>query len=1393
MNEFKKIKIGIASPDRIRFWSSGEVTKPETINYRTFRPERKGLFCEKIFGPVKDWECSCGKYRRVRYRGIVCERCGVEVTHSKVRRERMGHIELAAPVAHIWYFRGVPSYIGVLMDMTTKALEEVIYYDSYIVTYVAPELDGVFEKGQRLSEIEHIEAKEKYGEKFKADIGARAIRGLLADLDLSKMAASIKEELETASGQKKIKLIKRYRVIETFITSGNKPEWMIMDVIPVIPPDLRPMVQLEGGRFATSDLNDLYRRVINRNNRLKRLLDIGAPDMIIKNEKRMLQEAVDTLMNNGRRGRVVTGSNGRPLKSLSDIIQGKQGRFRQNLLGKRVDYSGRSVIVVGPHLKLHQCGLPKSMALELFKPFIIRKLVELGHVQNVKSAKRKIERGDVEVWDVLENVIKGHPVLLNRAPTLHRLGIQAFEPVLVEGKAIQLHPLVCTAFNADFDGDQMAIHIPLTIEAQAEARILMLANNNCLAPSNGRPIITPSQDMILGIYYLTISGQEPKDGRTKNFKDINDVLAAYELDLIDIHEWIVVRIDKQRIKTTAGKVIFNDAIRHVMTEQGIESKVFFNESVGKKVLADLIYTWFEDYGSQLVAFIADKLKEVGFRYATIAGISFTMEDLVIPSEKKQHLDDAQKEVTKIAKLHEDGLLSARESRSRQLEVWRTTSERVTESMIKEFDPLNNVYMMATSGARGSIDQVKQLSAMRGLMADARGNTVNIPILANFKEGLSSTEYFISTYGARKGLVDTALRTADSGYLTRRLVDIVQDIFVTEEDCRSREGVRISAIREGFDEIISLEERLIGRVSMEDVYDIDKKTVLVGHGQEISIHAAKVISKAEIDSVLVRSVITCKAKNGLCRKCYGRDLSSNRLINIGEAVGIIAAQSIGEPGTQLTMRTFHTGGVDLSKASKIEVRSKKGGVIQYGPNMYPQFIYNEYGELIFVAGRDGKIIVTHSDGKQSVYQVPQGAVLFVKEKELAEDDLMLFTYISNFEYSVAERAGRVMYDGIDVVESKNSTGTILAYLAKTDGNLIVIDETKQKSFSYDEKDKMKVKRGQLIRSDMDLTSHVKSDITGVVTKIDKKTGIIVIKPAESYHVLAGTNLFVGDNSEVSANQMIMRQEMTISDSGSKARDIVSGLPRVEALFEARGAKNKAFLSEVDGNVELVEKDGFKVIAIMSDSGENVEYKVPLGTRIKVFTGKNIRKGDMLTEGVISPHDILLTLGVQAAQEYLLEEVQKVYRGQGVHINDKHIEVILRQMSRRVKIVNMGDSSFLPGELIDVNEFEKETRKLMMEGKNPAGGERVLLGITKAALNTESFISAASFQETSKVLTVAAVSGKVDDMYGLKENVIIGKLMPAGTGYFAGKNIKISGLSAAVVTEVGSDEHDEVLFL
>ena len=1362
-SDFDYLKIGLASPDRIRFWSHGEVEKPETINYRTFKPERKGLFCEKIFGPVKDWECSCGKYRRVRYRGIVCERCGVEVTHSKVRRERMGHIELASDVSHIWFLKGIPSYMGLLLDMSSRQLEEVIYYDSYIVTDLAASLQDKLKVGETLSVSDYVDLKEKYQDQFKADMGAAAIKKLLSNIDLKTLVLELRAALEESKGQKRLKITKRLRIVEALYKSGNRPEWMVLEVIPIMPPDLRPMVQLEGGRFATSDLNDLYRRVVNRNNRLRRLMDIGAPEMIVRNEKRMLQEAVDVLISNGKRGRSVTGSNGRPLKSLGNIIEGKQGRFRQNLLGKRVDYSGRSVIVVGPHLKFHQCGLPKEMALELFKPFVIRKLVEAGYVSNVKSAKRKIERRDVVVWDVLEEVIKGHPVLLNRAPTLHRLGIQAFEPILVEGSAIQVQPLVCTAFNADFDGDQMAVHVPLSLEAQAECRLLIMSSNNILSPSNGRAIVTPSQDMVLGCYYLTAENPDALEGKGKCFADIDEALRAWDARVIGLQTDIVVRIDGQRIQTTMGRVIFTSAIWEVMAQYGLPKWPFINETVGKRQLGDFVFKWYTAYGNIVAAALIDRLKDVGFKYSTLSGISISIDDLRIPKTKQSIIDEAEIEIHRLDNLEEEGSISGREKVLRSIDIWRDATSQISNAMEFEFGRLNNVFIMANSGARGNMDQVRQLAGMRGLMSDSQGRILVIPIKSNFKEGLSLTEYFNACYGARKGLVDTALRTADSGYLTRRLVDVAQDVMITSEDCGTTEGLEIQAVRDGINIIVPISEQLEGRISLEDIFHPETGEMICDAGELIFEGKAKQIQDAGVDQLKVRHIYKCKEDRGICQTCYGVDLASGRRINVGEAVGIIAAQSIGEPGTQLTMRTFHTGGVDLRKSSKVEIRAKHAGKIELGPDLSVNRIVDE-GSVIWVSSREGSLFVHSTNGEKRAYLIPQGSTLLVNPDVHVEVGHVLAEYDPSYEYIVAENEGVVKYIGIQAQERRDKEGNIIDAFAQKDGEIFVYSPARKVVYEIAADKAASYKLGDRIKSESELDSNVVVEASGIVSEMEKvSSGKIAISlcSGESYPVLAGAKLSVKDGDKVSDGDIIGRERIGDSDA-SKTKDIVQGLPRVEELFEARKPKDAAILAEVSGVIELSEKDGVRYISLTSKDNDKREYKIPHGVRLKVYSGKTISKGDQLIDGVVNPHDTMETKGVYATQSYLGDEIQKVYRSQGVKINGKHVEVIVRQMTRKVNVILMGESVFLPNELVDIRTFEKVNRKLVEDGKKPAIGERVLLGITRASLNTESLISAASFQETARVLAEAAIRGKTDEMYGLKENVIIGKLIPAGTG-------------------------------
>jgi DNA-directed RNA polymerase subunit beta' len=1388
-NDFKSLKVGIASPEVVRFWSYGEVKKPETINYRTFKPERHGLFCEKIFGPVKDWECSCGKYRRVRYRGIVCERCGVEVTHSKVRRERMGHIELATPVTHIWFLKGIPSYIGLMLDMQYKILEKVVYYDAYLVTKADEAINDQIEVGQVMSENEYLDAKKKYGNKIHADMGAKAIKDILESIDLDKLIKRMRKELVKATGANYLKLTKRIRIAEAFRHSGNKPSWMVLECVPVMPPDLRPMVQLEGGRFATSDLNDLYRRVINRNNRLKRLIDIGAPNMIVRNEKRMLQEAVDVLFDNGKRGRAVTGTNGRPLRSISDIIEGKQGRFRQNLLGKRVDYSGRSVIVVGPSLKLHQCGLPKEMAIELFKPFIIRELVKNGHVQNVKSAKRKIDNKEVIVYDVLDQVIKGHPVLLNRAPTLHRLGIQAFEPVLVEGKAIQIHPLVCTAFNADFDGDQMAVHVPLSLEAQAECRMMMMSSNNILSAANGKPIITPTQDMILGIYCLTKERYGLDREKPKFFADINEALKAYDLKLIRLQERLQVNYDGQRIVCTPGKLIFNTTINDVLAHFGKEKYPFVSKQIGKKDMSKLISEWYDIYGSTVTAELCDKLKDLGFHYATEIGISIAIDDLVVPDTKAKHIDKAEKEQAKLDKMLSNGAITDREAREKSHEIWRQVTAKVTEDMVAQFGEFNSVFIMAFSGARGNLDQVRQLAGMRGLMSDASGNTVDIPIKTNFREGLSVTEYFISSYGARKGIVDTALRTADSGYLTRRLVDIAQDVIITEEDCGTSESVILRAIKDGFSLVLSLADRLSGRNAAETIKDPITGEVIVKKGDEISNEAAQKIEDAGIEEVKVRSILSCKAKRGICQKCYGRDLATRRQINLGEAVGVISAQSIGEPGTQLTMRTFHTGGVDLTKSASISIKAKHDGVVEYDESVKESKVEDDSGERVNIVIRDCKIYINRQKGNRQVYDIPSGATLHVKNGGKVHAGSLMAEYIPTMKFIVAVNEGILDYIGLTVKERVGKSGKP-EFVAKKDGEIFVHNPEVYVDYKVDGDKEVYVEKNERVKNDDELATGIFTESAGRVLDVIESGNnkIVRVAPGENYPILEGSKLFYKHGDKVKIDDIIAQESAMMEGA---ARDIVAGLPRVEELFEARHPKRAAVLAEINGVVDISEKDGMRIVRISSGKTKK-EYVIPFGIRLKVFPGKHVVKGEALTDGVKDPHQVVSILGKEEAQQFLAEEVQKVYLSQGVGINDKHIETIIKQMTKKVRIREIGDSPYLVDDFVSVLEFDEVQEKLKAEDKQLAVADQVLLGLTKASLNTDSMISAASFQETTSVLTKAAVYGKSDPMYGLKENVIIGKLIPAGTGMRMYENVKLHSTNPDVSLEPQAVNLEEEVF-
>ncbi|MGE0456487.1 MAG: DNA-directed RNA polymerase subunit beta' [Vicinamibacteria bacterium] len=1345
MMDFDAIRIRLASPEKIRSWSHGEVTKPETINYRTFKPERDGLFCAKIFGPITDWECLCGKYKRMKHRGVICDKCGVEVTQSKVRRERMGHIELACPVSHVWFFKGLPSRIGHLLDISLRDLERILYFESYVVvdTGDCPEV----KKQELVSDDRYRQLREKYS-KLRCGMGAEAIKELLKRVDVDREGQELRDRMRTeTSVQKKLKFAKRLKVVEAFRKSGNKPEWMILDVIPVIPPELRPLVPLDGGRFATSDLNDLYRRVINRNNRLKKLIELRAPDVIVRNEKRMLQEAVDALFDNGRRGRVLRGANNRPLKSLSDTLKGKQGRFRQNLLGKRVDYSGRSVIVVGPELKLHQCGLPKKMALELFKPFIYSKLEKEGLVTTIKAAKEMVEQQRPEVWDFLEDVIREHPVLLNRAPTLHRLGIQAFEPILVEGKAIKIHPLVCTAFNADFDGDQMAVHVPLSHEAQIEANVLMLSSNNILSPANGQPIAIPSQDIVLGCYYLTKDKKGTK-GEGRAFACKEDVLIAldhgevetltpirlmYSGELIDlttvyddqdvIHTE-VQNVAHQVISTTVGRVILNDS-----TPEGMP---FINGLLRKKGLQNLVQYCYLHFGLERTVEMLDVIKTLGFRYATRAGISIGIDDLVTPVEKETMVANAQREVRSVEQQYQDGAITNGERYNKVIAIWSSVTEKVADAMFKSMSEqdrtggdFNPIFIMADSGARGSKQQIRQLAGMRGLMARPSGEIIENPITANFREGLSVLEYFISTHGARKGLADTALKTADSGYLTRRLVDVSQDVIISEHDCGTVDGIEIRPIIESGEVIEPLRDRIVGRVSLENIKDPFGGQVLVKANDEITEEIAGEIQAAGIERVRIRSVLTCQSIRGVCALCYGRDLATGKLVELGLAVGVIAAQSIGEPGTQLTMRTFHIGGTASHRTEQTTLEAKNSGTLKF-QNVVT--VKNKKGDLV-VMNRNGALVIHDPKGRERErHAVVYGAKLKVKDGgEVTQGQLLVEWDPYSFTILTEDGGSVVFKDVIDgqTVHEARDENTGLAALVIMESS----DEKKQPRIE------IKDEKGKTIRK---------------------------------YLLPSGAHLMVDDGSEVTPGDILAK----IPRETAKTKDITGGLPRVVELFEARRPKEPAVITEIDGAVRYgdVAKQHRK-IHVTGDDGESREYQLPRGAHISVQEGERVKAGDSLMDGPIDPHDILKVRGEKELQRYLVDEIQEVYRLQGVNINDKHIEVITRQMMRWVKIEEVGDSEFLVDEVVDRFRFIRTNDELSREGKTPASGRPLLLGITKASLSTDSFISAASFQETTRVLTEAAISGKVDYLRGLKENVIMGRLIPAGTGMEYYRKIKI----------------------
>jgi len=1314
-NPFDAISIKIASPEVIRSWSRGEVKKPETINYRTFKPEKDGLFCEKIFGPTRDWECACGKYKRVKHKGITCDRCGVEVTRSNVRRQRMGHIELAAPVSHVWFFKTSPSRMSALLELSLRDLERIIYYEEFIV--IDPG-DTPLKKKELLTEERYREYKDKFGNNFKAKMGAGAIRQLLSEHDMSGMAKELKiGVLETKTEQAKKKISKQLRIVESFNRSGNDPAWMIMDVIPVIPPDLRPLVPLDGGRFATSDLNDLYRRVINRNNRLKKLIELKAPDVIIRNEKRMLQEAVDALFDNGRHGRAVLGPGNRPLKSLSDMLKGKQGRFRQNLLGKRVDYSGRSVIVIGPELSLHECGLPKKMALELFEPFIIKKLKEKGIVHTIKSAKKMVERAKLEVWDILDEVIREHPVLLNRAPTLHRLGIQAFQPRLIEGKAIKIHPLVCAAFNADFDGDQMAVHVPLSMEAQMESRLLMMSVNNIFSPSDGRPVTVPSQDIVLGCNYLT-KEKEGLKGHGKVFATKDEVIIAYNDRETEMHSKIKINIGNEVADTTPGRVIFNESLP--------EEIPFVNEAVNKSRLGKIITDCYNKCGHQRTIKLLDDLKRVGFEIATQAGLSICIDHLGVPKKKQVIIEAAQKEVDSVENQYRRGLITNGERYNKVIDIWTHATEQVTDLIFKELESFNPLFLMADSGARGSKQQIRQLAGMRGLMAKPSGEIIENPITANFREGLTVLEYFISTHGARKGLADTALKTADSGYLTRRLVDVAQDVIVTEEDCGTINGITTSAIIEGDEVVVSLKERIIGRVALDNIVDIISDGIIVEAGHEITEDKADKIEQAGIEKIRIRSVLTCENRRGVCIKCYGRNLATTKMVELGEAVGIIAAQSIGEPGTQLTMRTFHIGGTASRIIEQSYIETKNKGIVKY----HDLKAVKLEGEAKFVIlNRNGQISVNNTDGRElERHAVPQGANILIEDGKSVEQGTIFVRWDPYTTPILTEKSGIVKYEDI--------------------------------------------KEGVTVREELDEATKIISKVV-IEHKVDYHPQIIILDENKDvvaiYSIPSGAHIVVKDGQKVTGGQLLAKTPRVVT----KTKDITGGLPRVAELFEARKPKEPAIISEIDGIVEFGEsKKGMRRVIIKSPSEMTKEYLIPPGKHLNVYKGDKVMAGHQIIDGPIVPQDILRVSGIQKLQEYLVNEVQEVYRLQGVQINDKHIETIVRQMLRKIKIEESGDTTFLTGQQVDRFTFLTENERVMKKKGKPAKASPLLLGITKASLTTESFISAASFQETTRVLTEAAASGRRDELFGLKENVIMGHLIPAGTGYHTHRSINIS---------------------
>ncbi len=1347
--EFDAIRIGLASPEMIRSWSYGEVKKPETINYRTFKPERDGLFCAKIFGPVNDYECLCGKYKRLKHRGVVCEKCGVEVTLAKVRRERMGHIDLASPVAHIWFLKSLPSRIGLLLDMTLRDIERVLYFESFVV--VEPGMTEDLERGQLLTDEQYLEALEAHGDEFDARMGAEAVFHLLKTLDLDAEIRQMREDIEATNSETKIKkLTKRLKLVESLHLSGNKPEWMILTVLPVLPPELRPLVPLDGGRFATSDLNDLYRRVINRNNRLKRLLDLIAPDIIVRNEKRMLQESVDALLDNGRRGRAITGTNKRPLKSLADMIKGKQGRFRQNLLGKRVDYSGRSVIVVGPTLKLHQCGLPKRMALELFKPFIFSKLQLRGLAATIKAAKKMVERGQPEVWDILEEVIREHPVMLNRAPTLHRLGIQAFEPVLIEGKAIQLHPLVCTAFNADFDGDQMAVHVPLSLEAQLEARALMMASNNILSPANGEPIIVPSQDVVLGLYFMTRERVAAK-GEGLVLSGLEEVRRAYETGHADLQARVRVRI-REVLRDEDGELqetieIKQTTIGRAMVWEIVPEGLPFalvDRPLGKKAISRLINTCYRVLGLKDTVVFADQIMYLGFRMATRAGVSIGLEDMEVPDQKPEILARAEEQVREIEDQYTQGLVTNGERYNKVVDIWSHTNDQVAKSMMSklgkdrvvdregnevEQDSFNSIYMMADSGARGSAAQIRQLAGMRGLMAKPDGSIIETPITANFREGLNVIQYFISTHGARKGLADTALKTANSGYLTRRLVDVAQDMVVLQTDCGTEGGLMMTPVIEGGDVVEALRERILGRVAAVDIYKPGTDEVFCAAGTLLDEQLVTELEIEGIDQVLVRSPITCQARVGVCAQCYGRDLARGHRVNMGEAVGVIAAQSIGEPGTQLTMRTFHIGGAASRAAAVNNVEIKAAGTVKLH-NI--KTVRHHSGNLVAVS-RSGELTVSDDKGlEKERYKIPYGATLGVNDGDQVKGGQVVANWDPHTHPVVTEVAGKLRFeDFIDGVTVQSQVDDVTGLTS-----MVVIDP------------KQRPAAGKDLRP-----------LVALLDEDGEALNIVGTELPARYYLPAGAIVIVSDGAEVGVGDILAR----IPQESSKTRDITGGLPRVADLFEARKPKDQALLAEATGTVSFgKDTKGKQRLVITKDDGETAEELIPKWRHVNVFEGERVERGEIISEGELNPHDILRLKGVTALAEYLVKEIQDVYRLQGVKINDKHIEVIVRQMLRKVEVSNAGETRLLRGEQVDQVALMDENARVKAEGKQPALYEPLLLGITKASLATESFISAASFQETTRVLTEAAVRGSIDHLNGLKENVIVGRLIPAGTG-------------------------------